>query len=210
MNIVVFGATGGIGRLVVDDALAKGHKVTAFVRDGKKVVPRAGLTVVEGSIDSECDMRQAIRGKDAVIWCVGIPLKRSYAKMESLEGHRNLIAAMDAEGVKRLIDWGTPSVPFVQDKKSFITVVPGIMAGIALTQAKKEMVAVAELVEKSDLDWTIVRFMAPNDRPAAKDVKVGFGDRRMSMAIPRASIAQFMVDQLESGQYIRSMPIIGT
>ena len=210
MKVVVFGATGGIGRHVVDDALAKGYEVVAFVRDASKVEPREGLIAVEGSIDSVDDMRRAIRGADAVIWCVGIPLKRKYGKMASLEGHKNLIVAMDAEGVKRLIDWGTPSVPFAQDKKSFITVVPGIMASIALTQAKKEMVGVAELLEKSDLDWTMVRFMAPNDKPAIQDVKVGFGDTKMSMAIPRASIAQFMVDQLTSDRYVKSMPIIGS
>lgn len=84
------------------------------------------------------------------------------------------------------------------------------MAGIALTQAKKEMVAISGLIKPSGLDWTIVRFVAPKNTPGTGKVKVGFGDIKMSMAISRADIASFMLDQLEGDAFIRSMPIIGS
>ena len=121
-----------------------------------------------------------------------------------------MIRAMKEAGVKRLVDWGTPSVPFEKDKTSFITVVPGIMAGIALTMAKKEMVEIGKLVQASGLDWTLVRFMAPKDTPYTGNVKIGFGDVKMSFAISREDIGAFMVEQVESQQYLYSMPIIGS
>ena len=214
MKIVIFGATGGIGRFAVKYALEAGYEVSAYVRDPKKAQSILGsherLTLEAGSIDDAARMAKVLKGKDAVIWCVGIPLKRSYAKMESLEGHVNLIAAMDKAGVRRLIDWGTPSVPSKRDKRSFITVVPGIMAGIALKKAKEEMLAIGALLEESDLDWTMVRFMAPFDGARTGKVKVGFGDVKMSMRVSRADIADFMVKQLASDEYLRSMPIIGS
>lgn len=210
MKVIIFGATGGIGKWAVKYALQKGYDVTVFVRNAKKVQPHEHLTVIEGQINNYNSMKSALIGQDAVIWCVGIPMKRKYEKMESLEGHRILLDAMKENNVNRLIDWGTPSVPFEKDKRSFITVVPGFLAGIGLTDAKKEMCAIGELVKQSGLDWTLVRFMAPKDTPYTGKVKVGFGDVKMHFNISREDIGAFMVEQIENGQYIHSMPIIGS
>lgn len=211
MNIIIFGAAGGIGRYAVKHALAKGYQVTAYLRDKDKLsISDKKLRIVEGEISDYASVLNALEDQDAVIWCVGIPLRRKYEKMQSLEGHRILVRAMKEAGVKRLIDWGTPSVPFEKDKKSFITVVPGIMARIALTMAKKEMIEIGKLVKASGLDWTLVRFMAPKNTPYTGNVKVGFGDVKMSFAISRDDIGSFMVDQVESKQYLHSMPIIGS
>ena len=210
MNVLIFGATGGIGRWAVQHAQRRGYQVTAYVRNASKLHGHNGIKIIEGSITDVKKVKRALVGQDAVIWCVGIPMKRKLRTHDSLEGHKILIEAMHETGVKRLVDWGTPSVHFIDDKKSFITVVPGILAGIALADAKKEMVAIGDLLEKSDLDWTMVRFMAPKDTPYTGNVKVGFGDSKMNFAISREDIAAFMVEQVEDERYIRSMPIIGS
>ncbi len=67
-------------------------------------------------------------------------------------------------GVTRLIDWSTPTIKSEKDKNSFITTVPGVLAGIFLRNAKKTLVNVANQVLISDLEWTIVRFMAQRIR----------------------------------------------
>ncbi len=209
MKVLIFGATGGIGKHTVTHAKRKGYDVTVFVRNAAKVKTE-GITVIEGRIDDYDEVRKALRGMDAVIWCVGIPMTRTYEKMASLEGHKVLLRAMKDQGVRRLIDWGTPSVPFEKDKKSFITIVPGILAGLFMPMPKREMVAIGNLLKGSELDWTLVRFMAPKDSAYKGQVKVGFGDVRMSFAISREDIAAFMVQQVESTKYLRSMPIIGS
>lgn len=120
MKVIIFGAAGGIGKYAVKHALAKGYEVTAYLRDKNKLnISDKKLNIVEGEICDSVSVRNALNGQDAVIWCVGIPLKRKYEKMQSLEGHRVLIIAMKEAGVKRLVDWGTPSVPFEKDKKIF-------------------------------------------------------------------------------------------
>lgn len=211
MNVIIFGATGGIGKWAVKHALEKGYNVTAYVRNKQKMTVKDDkLTVVQGEIYDYDKVKSALSGQDAVIWCVGIPMKNKLVKFESQKGHEILLKAMKEQGVKRLIDWGTPSVTFEKDKKSFITVVPGIMAGIMFSKAKAEMVAIGQLLKKSDLDWTMVRFMMPQDTAYTGKVKVGFGDVKMNFAISREDIGAFMVNQVESKRYIKSMPIIGS
>lgn len=118
MNVLIFGASGGIGKWAVQYALQSGHHVTAYVRNPAKITIKSeGLTIVQGEINDPKKMEEAICGQDAVIWCVGIPMKRNYPNMDSFEGHKILIRIMKEQGVKRLIDWGTPSVQSIQDKK---------------------------------------------------------------------------------------------
>lgn len=148
MNVLVFGESGGIGTWVVHYALQNGHRVTAYVRHPEKMRQHnENLTVVQGEITDQGKITDALAGQDAVIWCVGIPMKWKYPAMQSLEGHRILIQAMQKRGVKRLIDWGTPSIRSARDKKSFVAVAPGILAGLMFPQAKREMVAIGKLIE---------------------------------------------------------------
>lgn len=91
--------------------------------------------------------------------------------------------------------------PFIQDT-SFITVVPGILVGIALTMAKKEMVEFGLLVQNSGLEWTIVRFMAPKDTDYTGKIKVGFGNVKMNFNISCEDIAAFMANPVESDNYL--------
>jgi len=210
MKVAIFGAAGGIGKYAVQHALKKGYEVNAFVRNPARfTITHENLKLIEGEIDDSNIVKEAISGCDAIIWCVGIPMKK-YEGTASLDGHKILLKAMNECGITRLIDWATPSVPFEKDKKSLITVAPGIIAGIVLKQAKNEMIAIGELVSKSGLDWTMVRFMAPQNTPYTGNAKAGYGDVKMSFAISREDIGAFMVEQVESRKYVRSMPIIGS
>ena len=211
MNVIIFGATGGIGKWAVKHALEKGHHVTAYVRNKQKMtIHDDKLTVIQGEISDYDKVKSALDEQDAEIWCVGIPMKNKLVKFEFQKGHEILLKAMKEQGVKRLIDWGTPSVAFDKDKKSFITVVPGIMAEITFSKAKAEMISISQMLKQSDLDWTMVRFMMPKNSAYTGNVKVGFGDVKMNFAVSKEDIGAFMVDQIENKRYIRSMPIIGS
>jgi putative NADH-flavin reductase len=72
MKLFVLGATGGIGGAIVDQALERGHSVTAFVRSAQKLVrsdPR--LNVIEGDPRNEAQLADAVRGHDAVLSSLG-------------------------------------------------------------------------------------------------------------------------------------------
>lgn len=211
MKVIIFGATGGIGRHAVKHALDAGYEVVAYVRSPQKIeVTDPRLTVVKGELNDYENIESGMSGCDGVISAIGVPMKFNYKDMNSLVAHENIVRAMNKNNVSRLIDWATPSVHFEQDKKSVITVVPGIMASILFKKSKEELVKISEVIINSNLEWTIVRFMAPKNTEYTGEVKVGFGDKKMSFNISISDIAKFMVDQLESQEYIKSMPIIGS
>ena len=211
MNVLILGASGGIGKWAVEYALQDGHHVTAYVRHPEKVqITSDHLTLTQGQITDKEKITKALSGQNAVIWCVGIPMKRKYPVSQSLEGHKILILCKEELGLKTFIEWGKHIIRIEQDKKSLITVAPSILAGIAFPQAKKEMVAIGQLLQTSELEWTLIRFMAPKDTPYTGKVKTGFGDVKMKFSISRKDIGAFMAEQLHDDRFIRSMPIIGS
>lgn len=211
MKIAVFGATGGIGKFVVKHALESGYEVNAYVRNpGKLKIDNENLNIFVGQVSEYNKMKEVIDICDAVIIALGISMKWGYEDIDAIKAHENIIRAMKEANVKRLIDWSTPSIKYKEDKASFATIVPGIMASLFLPKAKNVLKEVNKIVINSDLDWTIVRFMAPKDSPFTNKIKVGFGDVKMNFNISREDIAYFMVDQIKNNKYLHSMPIIGS
>ncbi len=211
MKIAIFGASGGIGKFVLHHALEQGFEVSAYLRNPSKLaLSHQNLVLTQGELNNYDLIKQAMVGCEAVICAIGVPMKFSYPTMDSLEGHKNILKAMKDLKISRLIDWATPSVPYKDDKKSFITVIPGFMAGILFPKAKKELLAISNIIQQADVSWTIVRFMAPTDTAFTGKIKVGFGDVKMRFNIARTDIAYFMVQQVSSPTYIGSMPIIGS
>src|SRR4051812_18786228 len=72
MNLTVFGATGGIGRHVVSQALDAGHHVTAYARNPAKLnLTHPNLTVIAGELSDRAAVGRAVAGADAVISALG-------------------------------------------------------------------------------------------------------------------------------------------
>jgi hypothetical protein len=67
---------------------------------------------------------------------------------------------------------------------------------------KQELTAIADLIRESSLDWTVVRFLSLTDEPSAPAVKAEVGKVTSNRKIPRSSICAFMVDQVESREFI--------
>ena len=89
MQVTVFGASGKIGSLVVDDLLTGGHHVTAYVRDpGKLNISHPNLATVLGELSDPDRTRRAIRGAGAVISALGPSLKRGATVFRSPKGRR--------------------------------------------------------------------------------------------------------------------------
>ena len=97
MKLTVFGATGGVGRHVVSQALDCGDEVTAYVRSPAKLeVSDPRLTVIAGELTARDSVRRAVSGADAVINALGPSLDRNATGMPLVEGTRNIVDAMEA------------------------------------------------------------------------------------------------------------------
>lgn len=210
MKIAVFGASGKIGRLFVQQAIDEGHSVNVYTRTTPNIPVSDKVMVFVGELSDTDKIRRAVKGTDAVVSLLGPPLKRTYPGMPIAEGHRNIVAALEAESINRFITIATPSIKFHRDKTSIATVLPGILARLFFPKPYKEIVEVGEIVKSTDLQWTIVRFIAPVDRIRTASTKVTFGEGKIKFAISRQAIAAFILKELSENRYLGSMPIIGS
>jgi uncharacterized protein YbjT (DUF2867 family) len=72
-RVLVLGATGGTGRLIVAQAVARGYDVTVLVRSAEKARHIKGAKLIVGDARDESALRQALKGQDAVIGALGTP-----------------------------------------------------------------------------------------------------------------------------------------
>ena len=120
MNVAVFGATGRTGRLVVGKALDAGHRVTAFARDPSKLgASDERLRVVEGDVYDRVRVEEAVAGQDAVVSAVG-PVSTSPGDVQT-EATKNIVAAMEKHGVRRLVSVTGGMVRDPRDVRSPVT-----------------------------------------------------------------------------------------
>lgn len=210
MTILIVGSSGTIGQSLVEQALAKGYNVLAYLRNPQKLaLSHPHLEKIVGELSDAAKIEAATARVDAVISTLGPPLVYKYKGQPVAEGHRNIIRAMERNGVKRLITLATPSVKFAKDKPALLTRIPGLLARLFYPSAYQEITEIGKLVTASQLDWTIVRIIAPNNQPGRGGVKVTFGEKRINPSLPRTDIATFLLEQVENNTYIHSMPIIG-
>ena len=202
MKVIVFGATGTVGRLAVERILAAGHKVTAFARNPEKLnVHNPNLTLVAGNATEPEDVRSAVSGHDAVVITIGsgMALKSTIRSQCTL----NVIQAMHTHGIRRLVCQSTLGAHESWGNLNFFW--KRIMFGFLLRSVFNDHELQESLVQASGLDWTIVRPSAFTDRPAADAFKEGFSatERGLSLKISRGDVAEFLKRQLSDVNYRR-------
>lgn len=205
MNVVIFGATGSVGKHLVDQSLASGASVTAVVRDRSKITRTdSDLKVVEADVViDDFRLRRAVDGADAVVIALGDGIRGRVRAV----GTKNIINAMNDRGVARLICQSTlgagDSYGNLNWLWRFIFRVPlrGAMADHMLQESH---------VRQSDLDWTIVRPAAFTDGDRTGQYRHGF-DRSttdLTLKISRADVADFIIRQFRALDYLRATPAI--
>ena len=143
MKLTVFGATGGVGREVVNQALDRGDHVTAYVRNPAKLdLTHPNLTVITGELTDGEAVRRAVRGADAVVSALGPSLDRKAAGMPLVDGTRAIVEAMQAEGVERYIGMATPSLRDPRDTRSLLGLIVPFMGRTFLSRAYRELLAI--------------------------------------------------------------------
>ncbi|CDO31235.1 NAD(P)-dependent oxidoreductase [Mycolicibacterium porcinum] len=210
MRYTVFGATGGIGSLIVDQLLSAGHDVTVYVRTPSKLgLTHERLTVIAGELSDHDGLRKAVNGADGVISALGPSLDRRVGGSALSDGTRAIVAAMQAGESRRLIGMATPSVKDPRDRPTLRGRLIPVMARVLFPNSLAEIIAMTKAITDSDLDWTVVRFIRPTDKPAKGTVRSGFlGVDKVGWTMTRADIAAFITAQLEDTRYIRALPLI--
>ncbi len=203
MKLVIFGATGSIGREVVNQALSQGHTVTAFAREASKVgIEHPNLRIALGDVRDPVSVENAIQGHDAVLCSIGAGRKGNVRT----EGTRNIVNAMEKLGIRRLICQSSLGVG--NSRGNLNAFWKYIMFGLLLRPAYADHVRQEEYVRQSNLDWTIVRPGAFIDGERTGQYRHGFPgtDKTTKMAISRSDVADFMLRQLLDTKYLYRSP----
>jgi len=193
MNITIFGATGTIGRCLVEQALAQRHGVTAFTRDAARVtVVHDRLHAVEGDVTDADACLPAVKDADAVIVVLGAGRKGGVREA----GTRAVVEAMKRAGGGRLVVQSTLGVGSSRPNLNLFW--KYVMFGALLRPAYADHERQEQVVQESGLDWTIVRPSAFVDQSPGS-VRHGFdgSESGLRLKIARADVASFLLAQVE-------------
>ena len=200
MRLLVFGATGGTGRALLDQGLAQGHQVTAFVRNPAALEARPGLTIVQGDVTDAAAVGRAVAGHEAVLSALG-PRGGEYGVLPG--GVQNIVAAMSQAGVRRLIHVSSFGVGDSLAQMGWVA--RQIVVPLFLRKALDEKEIEEGIIRASDLDWIIARPGGLEDGPRTgvyrciTDPHEKVGQPR----IARADVADFMLQNLADERFVR-------
>ena len=207
MKVIVFGATGTIGKHVVQQALQQGHQVSAYCRDAQKLEKTKThnrLRIIEGDVLDAKMVQEAMKGQDIV--CIVLGSGKSRKSTVRSIGTKNIIKAMKAQNVQRLICQTTLGIGESNANLNFFW--KRIMFGWYLKQIFMDHKLQEKYVMSSGLDWTIVRPGAFSDGQLTQNYRHGFpvDDRTVKLKISRADVADFILRQFSSKTYLFKMP----
>lgn len=205
MKLLIFGATGGVGRQVVAQALEEGHAVTAFARNPAKLdIEHTHLQLFPGDVLDFPAVERAVRDRDAVVCTLGSG--RQLTGTVRSQGTQHIIQAMERANVRRLICQTTLGAGDSWGNLDFYW--KYIMFGLVLRNVFADHERQEDYVKQSSLDWTIVRPGAFVEGERTRQYRQGFpgGDRTSKLKITRADVADFILKQLTDRSYLHKTP----
>ena len=204
MKLAVFGATGGTGKQVVEQALAAGHTVAVLVRDPAKLaINNPALTVKRGNVLEPEDVFNTVNGADAVVVSLGSTSNNPDGVVA--KGTANVVAAMQKSGIARLLVVTSIGVGESKDQVPFAF--KALMATV-LRKAMQDKEEQEKIVKASGLDWTIVRPGGLTDGPRTGNYRYGIDPKITAGQVSRADVAEFILKELTDTQFLRKAPAI--
>jgi putative NADH-flavin reductase len=204
MKIAIFGASGRTGLLTVYQALEKGHQVTAFARKSSSVtIQHKKLQVVQGDILEYDKVKQAVEGTDVVISALGVESRKPTTVLS--EGTRNILKAMEECKVNRIICMSSAGI--LGNDAGFLF--GKIIMPLFLKQVFIDKVRQMKLIMATNFEWVIIRPTGLTDAPKTGKYKITMGPP-VSLRVPRADVADFMLKLMTDKQYDHQLPAISS
>jgi len=221
MRILILGATGPTGILLVRQALQKYESCTLvlYVRSPQKIpgdlASSPSVIIIQGQLGDTDKLDKAMEGVEVVLSALGPSVKRGPFHPPDTplaRAYLHIIELMNQHGVKRLVCLGTASIKDPADKfnLAFSILVNGV--AILARNAYNDVVAIGENVRTAgaDLDWTIVRVPILRDAESS-DVIAGYiGDGKTSTFLTRLGFATFVVGEIEKREWVKKAPLISS
>jgi uncharacterized protein len=157
MKLAVIGASGFVGSVVVQEALDRGHQVTAIARNPEKITAKGDkLSIAEADVYNEAQLVEVLKGHDAVISAYNPGWSNPNIFEETLAGGKAVQEAVKKSGVKRLLVVGGGGSLFIAPGVQLVDTPEFPEAYKAGALALRDYLNVIK--EEKDLDWT---FLSP-------------------------------------------------
>src|SRR5687768_7083009 len=206
MKLLILGGTGKTGQQLVTRALEQQHDVTVLVRDPSKLqVKHEKLRVIEGNVLDKDVLLKALKGQDVVLSALGKGKSlRSSNLISNATG--TLITAMNETGIKRLIfESGFGAGETFKDANFLQRIIfRTFLNNIYGDKANGE-----KMIRSSSLDWTLVYPVVLTNGPFTGKYQVGEKLPMKGMPkISRADVADFMLRQLDTKEYLKKGAVL--
>lgn len=205
MRLIVFGAAGRTGRLIVAKALGHGHSVTAFVRKTPLGPEHPRLTSVVGDVRGADAVRRVMVDHDAVAFALSATKGGAHIHEA---GIANVIYAMAEQRVARLAAISAAGTFDRGDSR--LSLGYRAMVATTLRAVYDDLEAMERRIMATDLAWTIVRPVGLTDEPATGHYRVSLDGSLLPKAksISRGDVASLAVKALETDTYWRRAVVI--
>ncbi len=203
MHLTVFGATGQVGKRIVQQALNRGFTVTAFGRNVESLIDQDNrdekLIAIKGYILDQKDIAKALVNTDAVISVLGGAFDGN-DKSRSL-GMKNIIAQMQANNIKRIVALGGMGVLNADDEHLLIDM-PNYPE--EFIPVGKEHQQAFEQLNTSGLDWTF--YCPPNiidaDETGLFSTSINYAPEPNSYQINAGDLALSMINSVIKNEFV--------
>jgi uncharacterized protein YbjT (DUF2867 family) len=222
VKITIIAATGGIGRQLLEQAVAAGHDVTAVVRNPQRLPPTSARVIVADLAAADpVALQSAVSGADAVLSGLGARSKADAGV--AWKGTKVITEAMQSSGVRRIVVVSaapigtvpTPSSPHPPKHDPgdgfFMRHLANPAVKSILREHYADLARMEEVLRDSGLDWTVLRPPRLTDKPVTGTYRTAYGQNiRRGLFVSRADVAHYMLWALDKPEtFSRTVGIAG-
>lgn len=214
MKILLLGATGRTGKLILETALQKGHEINCLVRKPEQIRERTGLKVFKGNANNINDLLKAIEDCKSIITALNISRNSDFpwSKLRTPGNYLSDVAGKlvpigEEKKVRRIVVCSAWGVAETKDDipKWFKWFIENSNIGITYKDHERQ----EELLRKSNLNWTIVRPTGLTNSKNHQKIKETFGKiPKPGLTISRASVANYMLNSIDDNNLIKKVVVI--
>ena len=211
MKLVIFGATGFSGQVILKLALSKGFQVTVLVRNKSAIsIQNENLTVIQGNVLDSNDVKKALEHQDAVIQCLGVGGKGDGKPTTFIsDATKIIVEEMEKQQIKRLIAMSNVGAG------NSLAFQPWFFTKIILPYFMKWLKVIIDdknrmepIIMNSELDWTIVRCPNIVDKTPKDNIHATLDGKGLKLAVTLDDMAEFIINQITDNAYSRQAPSI--
>ncbi|PGM90050.1 SDR family oxidoreductase [Bacillus cereus] len=204
-RIAILGANGKAGKFLINQALEKGYQVRILTRNSKNMrITNENIETISGDARDFSAIQELLQGCKAVINAVGQPKNESYI-FSTVTKH--ILKVMKKYEMKRYILISGGSLNVKGDKKGIVNKIGANLFQLFLPKMMQDKYKELQIIQRSDVDWTIVRLPFVIEGNGIGNIKESLVDMP-GIKIKNGDIAPFVIKQINSEKYVGKCPLI--